>query len=112
MPRPRLLVEGSSNGKAIMVAPTLWLTNPATLFETTRLGEFTPVMAWAQDPETGKRRPSTKQAVTDEGLPIWEIKVIGAQDNFGRPEGTFFTLRLAARTRPERSLLAKMAVID
>lgn len=112
LPRPRLLVEGSSNGKAIMVAPTLWLSNPTALFDTTRSSDFVPVMAWVQDPETGKRRPSTKQAVTDDGMPIWEVKVIGTQDSYGRPDTAFFTLRVAARTRPERSLLAKIVVAE
>lgn len=95
-----------------MVTQTLWLKNPASLFEATKTADFTPVMAWVNDAETGKRRPSTTQAVTDEGLPIWEIRLIATQDSYGRAEDVFLTLRLASRGKPDRALLAKVTLTE
>ncbi len=95
-----------------MAETVIWLRNMSSLLELTRTADFSPVKAWMSDPETGKRRPSSKQAMTEEGLPIWEIKLIGVQDVYGRPEDAFLTLRVASRNKPDRSSLSKVAVID
>ena len=59
----------------------------------------TPAEGWSRDPETGKNRPSGKQAVY-QGVPVWELVVTMALDNFGSPRSETVTLRLAATERP------------
>lgn len=91
-----------------MAASTLWL-NSNSLFELTSTADWAPVHAWETD-ETGKRRPSTRQAVDQHDQPVWEIRVVAMQDTYGRAEETFLTLRIGSREKPTRELLSQLAV--
>lgn len=93
-----------------MAVLTFWLQNPQFLFEMTSSADWVPVKAWEKDETTGKQRPTNRQAIDAAGLGIWSIRVIGRQDIYGRPEESFFELRVASAGKPDRGILSQLAV--
>lgn len=88
---------------------TLWTSQSGPMFELTAAADWVPVYAWETD-DAGRRRPSERQQLDNQGTPVWEIRVIGRQDVYGRAEEAFLSLRMAAVSKPAREDLALMAV--
>lgn len=91
-----------------MATSTFWL-GQNELFELTSTADWAPVYAWETD-DTGKRRPSSRQALDPAGMPVWEIRVIARQDTYGRAEEVFLNLRTGSTNKPTREALGMQGV--
>lgn len=91
-----------------MASMSLWL-GPDSLLEMTASADWQPVPSW-ETGEDGKRRPSTRQQMTADGVPVWEIRTIAKIDLYGRPTEEFLTLRTASASKPNRDTVTMLGV--
>lgn len=65
------------------------------------MDEWLPVVEWEQDPTTGKRRPSDRQQVDDEGRRLWARQVLMIEDRFGNQQAALHEIRKWSAAKPD-----------
>lgn len=63
-------------------------------------GIVEPVFEWDVDRETQKRKPSDRQARSEEGVPQWAVEVQYVSESYGRQSTVISRAVVAAPTQP------------